>query len=52
MGQIREPIKKSSIEKKNKIIETEHGFSTLNTMLKIWINNKKDVILVEKSKKI
>ena len=43
---------KSSGKKKNKIIETEHGFSTLNTMLKIWINNKKDVILVEKSKKI
>ena len=43
---------KSSRKKKNKIIETKHGFSTLNNMLKVWINNKKDVILVEKSKKI
>ena len=43
---------KSSGKKKNRIVETKHGFSTLNTMLKIWINNKIDVILVEKSKKI
>lgn len=43
---------KSSRKKKNKIIETKHGFSTLNNMLKVWINNKKDYILAEKTKKI
>ena len=43
---------KSSRKKRNKIVETKHGFSTLDTMLKVWINNKKDTILVEKSKKI
>lgn len=38
--------------KRNKIVETEHGFSTLNAMLKIWINNKKETIFLKKIKKI
>lgn len=42
---------KYSRKKKNKIIETKHGFSTLDSMLKVWINNKKGTILVEKIKK-
>lgn len=39
---------KSSKRKKNQIIETKHGFSTLSSMLKVWINNKKSESILKK----
>ena len=38
----------SSKTKKNKIVETKHGFSTLDYMLKVWINNKKTSFVLKK----
>ena len=38
----------SSKTKKNKIVETKHGFSTLDYMLKVWINNKKKSFVLKK----
>ena len=38
--------------KRSKIIETKHGFSTLQQMMKVWMEQKKEVILNNKTKKI
>ena len=38
--------------KRSKIIETKHVFSTLQQMMKVWMEQKKEVILNNKTKKI
>mgnify|MGYP004461562809 FL=1 len=39
-------------KKRAKIVETKQGFSTLEKMMKVWIEQKKEVISRNKAKKI
>lgn len=39
-------------KKRTKIVETKHGFSTLQQMMKVWIKQKNESISENKTKKI